>query len=226
MVRGDESERLTSLFNRLMDHIERDERSRGELLELKRNQEEAERVAALANTTFEAIVIHVDGLIVDGNQQLENLIGLPLSEIAGRRLADLLESGQGPDLRTLMTLNDDSVHEVTLLQDDGGRIPVQVRGRDILYRGEKARIGCLVDLRERKEAEKRIRFMALHDPLTELPNRTLFSERLESLVNWADRGARLRRGPGRYRPLQEYQRYPWPSGGGCRDPGGRPAAPG
>lgn len=190
VVRGDESERLTSLFNRLMDHIEKDERSRGELLELKRNQEEAERVAALANTTFEAIVIHVDGLIVDGNQQLENLIGLPLSEIAGRRLADLLESGKGPDLRTLMTLNDDSVHEVTLLQDDGGRIPVQVRGRDILYRGEKARIGCLVDLRERKEAEKRIRFMALHDPLTELPNRTLFSERLESLVNWADRGAR------------------------------------
>jgi Amt family ammonium transporter len=147
-------------------------------------------VAALANTTFEAIVIHIDGWIVDGNQQLENLIGLPLSEIAGRPLSDFLDSGTGPDLQTLMTLNDDSVHEVMLLQNEGGHIPVQVRGRDIRYRNEKARIGCLVDLRERKEAERRIRFMALHDPLTELPNRTLFSERLDSLVNWADRGAR------------------------------------
>ncbi|MCY1668471.1 ammonium transporter [Rhizobium sp. SL86] len=190
VVRGDESERLTRLFNRLMDNIEEDQRNRGELLELKRNQEETERVTALANSTFEAIVIHIDGQIVDGNQQLENLIGLPLSEIAGRPLQDFLESGIGPDLATLMTLNDDSVHEVMLLQNNGERIPVQVRGRDIRYRGEKARIGCLVDLRERKEAERRIRFMALHDPLTELPNRTLFAERLESLIHWADRGAR------------------------------------
>ena len=188
--RGDESERLTNLFNRLMDTIEIDERNRGELRELKRNHEEAERVAALANTTFEAIVIHVGGRIVDGNQQLEKLIDLPLSEIAGRQIFEFLQAGNGLDIADIMKLNDDSIHEVWLLRGEGERIPVQVRGRDIVYRGQNARIGCLVDLRERKEAEQRIRFMALHDPLTELPNRTLFSERLESLVAWADRGAR------------------------------------
>jgi Amt family ammonium transporter len=188
--RGDESERLTSLFNRLMDTIEVDERNRGELRELKRNHEEAERVAALANTTFEAIVIHVGGRIVDGNQQLEKLLDLPLSEIAGRSIFEFLETGSGLDIASIMKLNDDSIHEVWLLRGEDERIPVQVRGRDIVYRGQKARIGCLVDLRERKESERRIRFMALHDPLTELPNRTLFSERLESLVHWADRGAR------------------------------------
>ncbi|WP_246659308.1 ammonium transporter [Rhizobium sp. FY34] len=190
VVRGDESERLTGLFNRLMDTIEVDERNREELRDLKRNHEEAERVAVLANTTFEAIVLHIGGRIIDGNQQLEKLLDVPLSEIAGRSIFEFLENGSGLDIPSIMKLNDDSSHEVWLLRGSGERIPVQVRGRDIDYRGEKARIGCLVDLRERKEAERRIRFMALHDPLTELPNRTLFSERLESLVQWADRGAR------------------------------------
>ncbi|MCO5734008.1 ammonium transporter [Rhizobium sp. SSA_523] len=189
-VRGDESERLTRLFNRLMDSIEQDERGRGALLEMQRDQEEAERVAAFANTTFEAILIHVDGVLVDGNRQLEALVGSPLSDLAGRHLSELLETQAGVELKALTELNDDSAHELTLICSNGERVPVQVKGRDIVYRGRKARIGCIVDLRERKEAEHRIRFLALHDPLTALPNRTLFTERLESLVHWSDRGAR------------------------------------
>ena len=54
---GDEAEKLTRLFNSLMDTIQQEERGRSELQSLIRDQEESDRVAALANATFEAIVM-------------------------------------------------------------------------------------------------------------------------------------------------------------------------
>ncbi len=70
---GDEAEKLTRLFNGLMDNIQQQERNRSALEAQIRDQEEAERVAALANATFEAIVMHENGRIIDGNEQFEVL---------------------------------------------------------------------------------------------------------------------------------------------------------
>lgn len=185
---GDEAEKLTRLFNRLMDKVEDEQRSRGELVKLRRDHEEAERVAALANATFEAIMIHRDGIVIDGNEQLSHLVGVPLPELLGRSIFDFLGDGDQIRIADMVMLNDDVSHEVVVRRPDGQRIPVQGRGRDIIYRGEPARVGCLVDLRERKEAENRIRYLAQHDPLTGLPNRVLFSRELETLLGSGERG--------------------------------------
>jgi Amt family ammonium transporter len=182
LVTGDEAEKLTGLFNRLMDNIEDEERNRGELVELRRDHEEAERVAALANATFEAIMIHRDGIVIDGNEQLGLLVGIPLSDLLGRSIYDFLRDGETIRIIDMVKLNNDVSHELLVQRPDGECIPVQGRGRDIFYRGEKARVGCFVDLRERKEAESHIRYLAQHDPLTGLPNRVLFAERMKSLV--------------------------------------------
>ena len=42
------------------------------------------------------------------------------------------------------------------------------------------------DITERRQAEARIQFLAHHDSLTELPNRTLFSEQVERAIGHAD----------------------------------------
>jgi diguanylate cyclase (GGDEF)-like protein len=42
------------------------------------------------------------------------------------------------------------------------------------------------DITERRKAEARIEFLAHHDGLTELPNRVLFTERLEQVISEAD----------------------------------------
>ncbi len=80
---GDEAERMTQLFNRLMDSIQNEELARGRKADLLRAEEEAERLTALANATFEAIVISVRGRIIDGNHALEQLMGRPLDELKG-----------------------------------------------------------------------------------------------------------------------------------------------
>lgn len=51
-------------------------------------------------------------------------------------------------------------------------------------------IGTFVDITERKAAEELLEHQALHDPLTELPNRALFTDRLEQAL------ARTSRRPG------------------------------
>jgi diguanylate cyclase (GGDEF)-like protein/PAS domain S-box-containing protein len=48
-------------------------------------------------------------------------------------------------------------------------------------------IGQIQDITTRKEAEKHLQHMATHDPLTNLPNRSLFYDRLNHALNLAKR---------------------------------------
>lgn len=48
-------------------------------------------------------------------------------------------------------------------------------------------VGVARDITDRKMAEEKLHFLALHDPLTELPNRVLLMDRLEQAIKKADR---------------------------------------
>ena len=52
-------------------------------------------------------------------------------------------------------------------------------------------LGVVDDVTERKAAEARIAHLAHYDPLTSLPNRTLFREQLEKELSFVRRGAQL-----------------------------------
>ncbi len=187
VMAGDESARLTELFNRLMDRVETEEHERREQLRVRGGYDEAERVAALAKATFEAIMIHRNGIVVDGNEELAKLVGRPLPDLVGRSIFEFLRDGKTILVSEIITRNDDARHEISIALPNGEEIPVAARGRDIVFRGEKARVGCFVDLRERKQAEQRIRYLAQHDPLTGLPNRVLFTESLDAIVQEDER---------------------------------------
>ncbi|HKU66193.1 MAG TPA: EAL domain-containing protein [Candidatus Baltobacteraceae bacterium] len=51
--------------------------------------------------------------------------------------------------------------------------------------------GTAVDITDRKAAEQRIEHLAYHDPLTNLPNRRLLSDRLTMAMSQAERDARM-----------------------------------
>jgi diguanylate cyclase (GGDEF)-like protein/PAS domain S-box-containing protein len=48
-------------------------------------------------------------------------------------------------------------------------------------------VACFSDITEKKRAEARMEYLALHDPLTGLPNRILFNERLAAAISLAHR---------------------------------------
>ena len=67
-------------------------------------------------------------------------------------------------------------------------------------------VDTFTDVTEQRLAEARIAHMALHDPLTDMPNRVLFRQRLDAATSSrSTRGELLRRALPRSRPVQGRQ---------------------
>ena len=75
--------------------------------------------------------------------------------------------------------------------------------------------GSMSDITERqRDAERQLQHDAFHDPLTGLPNRALFIDRLDQVVHRSPRDPPSLRGPvPRPRSLQAHQRQPRPRRG-------------
>jgi diguanylate cyclase (GGDEF)-like protein/PAS domain S-box-containing protein len=82
--------------------------------------------------------------------------------------------------------------EARMLRKDGTSFPVDFRSTPI-RQGQRLVGGVLVfqDVTERQEAAELIRYMANHDPLTNLPNRNYFRRRLPQAISLAKRYGRI-----------------------------------
>ncbi|HEX2948443.1 MAG TPA: diguanylate cyclase [Armatimonadota bacterium] len=73
--------------------------------------------------------------------------------------------------------------EYTVLRTDGSTFPALMYSSPIYQDGVPIGIrGIIVDITERKQTEKRLNELAYFDPLTHLPNRVQFRERLENAI--------------------------------------------
>jgi diguanylate cyclase (GGDEF)-like protein/PAS domain S-box-containing protein len=81
-------------------------------------------------------------------------------------------------------------YQMRMLRKDGDIAWVEVSGARIEWGGHPASLNFLSDITDRKEIEEKIHFMAQHDPLTSLPNRALFFDRLERALALASRERR------------------------------------
>ncbi len=141
-----------------------------------RHRLEGDRFRQLADSTLEGILIHRDGMILDGNQSVASLLEVDLSDLraspVGRFMPPLYMVGP-PD-----AANDAVATETEIVTARGERLPVEVVSRPISYGGQPARVTALRDIRERRQSEERIRFLAHHDPLTRLANRAKLHDNL------------------------------------------------
>ena len=77
--------------------------------------------------------------------------------------------------------------ELVGVRQDGSTFPMELSVSEMSIDGEKYFIGSARDISERKEQLAAIEHAALHDALTDLPNRSLLADRLRQAVLYAQR---------------------------------------
>lgn len=145
-------------------------------------RESEERLGKFMDASVEGIVFHRDGVVTDANPPLCELLGFSLPEMLGRRTLEFIAPDQIDRVSAVMRSGAEISYESVLVHRDGHRIPVEFIVRTMTRHGEHLRMTIVRDIRDRQADQARIHHLAHHDPLTGLPNRMAFIERLEQLT--------------------------------------------
>ncbi|WP_246775434.1 EAL domain-containing protein [Methylobacterium aquaticum] len=148
----------------------------------RRSALESDRMRGLANAAAEGLVVCDGDRIVTVNDSFADLVGRKAAALTGASLAGLLAETEATDSA--------EAPEAQLRCDDGSLVPVQVIRRVIDFAGRPHAALAVRDLRARKRAEARIAYLAHHDALTGVPNRTSFNARLAQEIALAQAAGR------------------------------------
>ncbi|MFG2624746.1 putative bifunctional diguanylate cyclase/phosphodiesterase [Streptomyces sp. NPDC048473] len=151
--------------------------------------------AAFRAATLPMAVVDHEGLVVAANDALGGLLGFSAAALTTQSAADLLDlvaDGRTwhayrevlhrrrsrfrctrrlkhPDGRSMWA----EITVVPMPEPEAGRADGPGPGRVLL---------SVADISDRRELQKRLRHLQMHDPVTRLPNRTLFFERLSAVL--------------------------------------------
>ena len=151
------------------------------------------RYRRLFETASDGIVLidRDSGRITGVNPALVAMVNQGAANLVGQVFWECAPFSANPACRA--AIDELGRHELVHVEDwvlDNGRgISLNVEVTGSLHQVEnRAVVQCNVrDITDRKEAEARIRYMALHDALTGLPNRILFEDRIDNAVAHARR---------------------------------------
>ncbi|MFJ9676664.1 putative bifunctional diguanylate cyclase/phosphodiesterase [Streptomyces sp. NPDC101194] len=160
----------------------------------QRSEQYGYRAAFRAATLPMAVVDH-EGLVVAANDALGGLLGNSAAALTAQSAADLLDlvadgrtwrayrevlHGRRSRFRCTRRLKHPDGRsmwaEITVVpmpEPEAGRAGGPGSGRVLL---------SVADVSDRRELQKRLRHLQMHDPVTRLPNRTLFFERLSAVL--------------------------------------------
>jgi len=154
----------------------------GVLLDIRdhhRSEREVDRMRDLANASVEGLLVCDGEVIVSVNTSFARLTGLSSANLVGARLESCF-----PDqaARTELLSRSNQTVETELRHLDGSTTPVELILRPIDFAGRPHQVVAVRDLQARKNAEQHIYFLAHHDALTSLPNRSHFNARIDQEI--------------------------------------------
>lgn len=95
------------------------------------------------------------------------------------------------DDQVFHTGRDSFIHDLEWEMPDGQFRYYEIRKELIVFNSNKTLISVATDITDRKRYAASIQHMAFHDSLTDLPNRSLFQDRLEQAIQLSERNGLL-----------------------------------
>jgi diguanylate cyclase (GGDEF)-like protein/PAS domain S-box-containing protein len=154
----------------------------------RRSELETDRMRDLADASVEGLLVCDGDMIVSVNRSFSSLTGLTTSDLAGKTLESCF-----PDqaARAELLSRPNQPFEMDLRHRNGSLTPVELILRPIVFAGRPHQVVAVRDLKARKDAEEHIYFLAHHDALTSLPNRSHFNARIDQEIAALAPGNRL-----------------------------------
>lgn len=156
--------------------------------ELRKSSKRYQEVVRL---TPNGVVTHNKGNIIFANDAFIKLVGAKsFEELSGRNLIDFMHPEYHEMARDhVKQLNDNKIIdfvEQKLISLDGRIIDIEATGMNLSFEEEPEILVIVRDISERKKSEKRIKDMAYHDALTNLPNRYFFNDYMKKILSNAN----------------------------------------
>ncbi len=129
----------------------------------RRSKLEVDRMRDLANASVEGLLVCDGEVVVSVNTSFAALSGLSTTHLVGMKLEHCFP---------------EPVARARLLSGT----PVELILRQIVFAGRSHHVIAVRDLKARKDAEQHIYFLAHHDALTSLPNRSHFNARVDQEI--------------------------------------------
>lgn len=150
---------------------------------------------ALYQTAFEKtqdiiLILQPDGNIVEANPAAVEAYGYSCQELLDKTIYDLRADKDNALVTTQIgqILSSPYQFEAVHRRKDGTVFPVEVSSHNQDFEGETVIFSIIRDVSARKQVENRLRYLATHDSLTNVPNRYLFEQVLQHAVAQAKKG--------------------------------------
>ncbi len=154
------------------------------LAEQARRQSERRFRALAANSSDAIVLVDRDGVVTDATPAVGRVLGVDASQLVGRQISRLVHADDAERIQAFIA---DVAAGRSVTQPVEWRLwdvtgvwrQVETIAANLL---DDPSVGQIVlttrDVRERKTLERQLTQVALHDLLTDLPNRTLFRDRV------------------------------------------------
>ncbi|MHB0975613.1 MAG: EAL domain-containing protein [Candidatus Aquicultorales bacterium] len=166
-----------------------------DISERRKEQEELTFKSMLLDSATDSVIVHdLDGNFLYLNEAAckargytkDELLKITLQEMDTPATARLIKSRIESLLKT-----GSAIFESENICKDGSILQIEVHAKIVELDGRKVIISVSRDISERKRADETIKRMAYYDPLTGLPNRMLFNDRLGVALAQAHRNRDL-----------------------------------
>lgn len=141
----------------------------------------------LADASFDGLLVHRQGLILQMNRALVRMLGTREREWLGQHFSTLARPDQTVGLRAELEAPQPQIVEFFLLRANKTEVAVEMYSQNIEFEGQPATVTAIRDITQRLADAAQISRLVQYDALTGLANRKLFGEMVAAAVTQNDR---------------------------------------